>query len=80
MSNAVIKFTDEVKLSKLDETNPIEDHSEYNATQDKMKTNLVGKQRVKLDTNRKRVKPKSLVEQKQFECSDCNDVFTSSKT
>lgn len=70
-------LTDELKIPKIDETNPIEDYMDNDTTQ--TNTKLIKENQVQFGTNRKRRKSRGLVEQKQFECSDCSDVFTSSK-
>lgn len=72
-------ITDEVKLSKLDETNPIEDNLDSGVAQTEIKKKLREERRGKLETNRNRLRLKNSIEQKHFECSDCGDVFKSSK-
>lgn len=78
--SSVYSFTDEVKLTKLEETNPIEDNLDNSVAHAKFETKLSEDRRTKHETNRNKLKLKNSVEQKQmFECSDCNEVFTSSK-
>lgn len=73
-------FADEVKLSKLDEPNPIEENLGLNEMETDIKTELVEERRVKHETNRNKLKLRSSREHKQlFECSYCSESFTSSK-
>lgn len=64
----------------MEETNPIEDNLDNSVAHAEIETNLLEDRRAKLETNRNKLKLKNSVEQKQmFECSDCKEVFTSSK-
>lgn len=72
-------ISDELKVAKIDETNPIEDYVENDITQNQIKTKVLNEEQVKYGRNRKCMKSKAFVEQKQFECSECSNVFKSSK-